>query len=92
MFDIITKKERSITVANTQCLSFSPDGKLLACVDRANDTFYLIDWEKAVLMEPIQPEKKVSSFCFLTNNTLLLAHDSSGKEMLHSRWHWDVPR
>ncbi|HQR05880.1 MAG TPA: hypothetical protein PLN21_03605 [Gemmatales bacterium] len=89
MFDINTKKERSIKVGNTQCLSFSPDGKLLACVDRGNDTFYLIDWENAVLIEPLQSAKKVSSFCFLTNDSLLLAHDSSRNEMVHSRWRWD---
>lgn len=91
LFDVGTKIERSIKVANPINLTFSSDGKLLACVSRITNTLYFINWEKAVLIEPVGTPVKAESFCFVTNDTILLAHDRGLRDVLevHSRWHWD---
>lgn len=88
LFDVSSRNERSLKLNSASCLTFSPDGKLLACIWGVG-TFYFIDWEKAVLIEPIQP-KPVASFCFINNDTLLLVHDQYiNLGEINSRWRWD---
>jgi len=89
LFDVVANTDRSLRIGNAVCLTFSPDGKLLACVDRLTKTFYFIEWEKAELIEAIQAETSVESFTFATNSTLLLVHDRIDRFAVHSRWHWD---
>ncbi len=89
LFDVVANTDRSLRIGNAACLAFSPDGKLLACVDRLTKTFYFIEWEKAELIEAIQSETSVESFTFAINDTLLLAHDRIDNFAVHSRWHWN---
>ncbi len=91
-YDIDTKIERSVRVGNVNCLTFSPNGKLLACVDWTNNTFHFIDWDKADLIEPVGPPKTVVSFTFISNDTLLLVYNRGkygSNQQVHSRWRWD---
>ncbi|MFT3882791.1 MAG: hypothetical protein QM703_24450 [Gemmatales bacterium] len=92
LFDVATNTERSISVrSEAACLEFSPDGKLLGCVSKNSTVLNFIDWDKAVLIEPVTSKKPVTSFSFITNDTLLLAHDQPllDADSFHARWRWD---
>lgn len=94
LFDVAANTDRTVKIGTPTCLTFSPDGKLLACVSRSTNTFYFIDWEKGELIEPIKSDAWVHSFCFITNDALLVTHDrrqqnSKSDTIVHSRWHWD---
>ncbi len=77
LFDVGTRIERSIKIPDAIALTFSPDGSLLACVDRESSQFYFIDWDKGVLVKPFSVEKHVESFSFVSNDVLLLVFDKS---------------
>lgn len=92
LFDVATNTERSICVrSEAACLEFSPDGKLLGCVSKNSTVLNFIDWDKAVLIEPVTSHQLVTSFSFITSDTLLLAHErpSFDANNLYARWRWD---
>jgi len=89
LFDVSTKIERSIKVTEPVDLTFSPDGRLLACVDRESHQFYFIDWDKGLLVKALGREKHVESFSFVSNNVVLFVFKKANQEAEHSRWHWD---
>jgi hypothetical protein len=89
LYDLHTNISRVIPVGEQPFLSFSPDGKLLACLSPPDSKLRFIDWATEQLIDAFQEDKPVKRFQFIGNNTLLVGTVLGSSEAKFRRYHGD---
>lgn len=87
LMDNNRNKSHVLNMPGADHLQFSPDGKLLAAIQQ--NELALINGESAKVLSLLRDQKKIVTFRFISNDTLLITFNSNDEYFEHSRWRWN---